>query len=146
VIGYLLSRMLLLIAVIAVVSAAEWLVARALGLEKSAWTLLGTAVALAFVLRVWSGWQPRSRRGAAVKRAGGEWWASYTRWASSHVFVTAVADGVTIFIFLSLWSLVFESPSDLTIAAAAACGGIVFAFSEIVGLVERRRAQRQRLA
>jgi hypothetical protein len=143
VVVYLVRHLVLLTAAIVVVVAFHSLVVIALGLEASPWTLLIAATALGVGLRLLLGWHPRSLRATAVKDAAERLWASHTRWARSHALAAALTDGLTIFVLLSFWSLLFGSPDDLTIAAAAECGGLLFAVSCIVRVIERLRNQRQ---
>jgi hypothetical protein len=134
VITYLGTRIGLLVVAISLVSICELVVVLALGVHRSFWTAIGTALVLVLPLRL--GIAP-----PALKAKMARWWKWHTSWADAHPFQGAAADGLSIFLFASAWSLTFESPSDLTIGTAAGCGVMVASFSGIVAVVERWRAR-----
>ena len=139
------ERLVLLATVLAVVSAVEWVVALALGLHRSQWTLLATASVLLVLLRLWIRWNPRGPRGFRIKAMSARWWQAHIAWETEQPLLGAAVDGVVIFVFISVSSRLLQR-DDLSIPVAAECGAIVFALSATVGLIGARREQRRREA
>jgi hypothetical protein len=134
VIRFFVERVVLLAAVVAAVSAVEWVVALALGLHRSQWTLFGTAFGLIVLLRLWIAWKPRAPRGSRIKASTARWWQAHIAWETDHPLLGAACDGLVIFVSLALWSLLAR-PDDLSIPVAAECGAIVFAFGATIGVI-----------
>jgi hypothetical protein len=143
---FFLGRVALIAATVIVVSAIDWPLFFLVSGAHSFWTLLGTVVGLCLVLRFWIEWRPRSKWASSIKATSARWWSSHIAWPTAHPFRAAVCDGLAIFVLVSVWSFLVAEPSDLSVAVAAECGGICFAFSASVGVIATRRANRQRQA
>jgi hypothetical protein len=140
---YFFERVVLLASVVALVSLLEWLVALALGLQRSQWTLLGTVFGLLVALRLWIDRKPPARPASRIRSTAARLWQAHVAWPTIHPVLGAASDGLVIFTAVALWSLLLTQPDDLWVGVAAECGAVVFAFGAVIGVIATRRARRR---